>query len=104
MGKDVDTVKVSSGRNELLQAFHEITGKKDVDFGEIVWMASFSPQIRMVDKFSHGRVFLAGGELISFDRLTIHDLMQLCRTDAAHVHSPTGGQVIYTSICSKHDI
>ena len=67
IGKDVDPVKVSSGRDELLRAFYEITGEKDVDFGEIVWMANFAPQIRMVDKFSHGRVFLAGGELIGFD-------------------------------------
>jgi hypothetical protein len=71
MGKDVDTVKVSSGRDTLLQAFQEITGKKDVDFGEIVWMTNFAPQVRMVDKFSHGRVFIAGGAFISFDRITI---------------------------------
>jgi hypothetical protein len=71
MGKDVDTAKVSSGRDELLQAFHEITGKKDVDFGEIVWITNFAPQVRMVDKFSHGRVFIAGGEFISFDRIMI---------------------------------
>ena len=69
MGKDVDTVKVSSRRDELLQAFYEITGEKDVDFGDIVWMSSFAPQIRMVDKFSHDRVFLAGGEPINFDRM-----------------------------------
>jgi hypothetical protein len=72
MGKDVDPIKVSSGRNELLQTFYEITGEKYTDFGEIVWMTNFAPQVRMVDKFSHGRVFLAGGEfIISFDRIMI---------------------------------
>ncbi|KAJ3891601.1 monooxygenase [Lentinula edodes] len=51
------------------KAFHEITGRRDIEFGQ--------PNIRMVDRFGEGRVFLVG--------------------DAAYVHSPTGGQGMNSS-------
>ncbi|KAJ3993039.1 FAD binding domain-containing protein [Lentinula boryana] len=70
--KDLDLVKISSSREEMIKAFHEITGKRDIEFGELVWMGLWKPNIRMVDSFGNGRVFVVG--------------------DAAHVHSPTGGQ------------
>ncbi|KAG2125947.1 FAD binding domain-containing protein [Suillus clintonianus] len=44
----------------------------EVTFNKLVWMSDFRVNIRMVNKFSKDRVFVAG--------------------DAAHVHSPTGGQ------------
>ncbi|KAJ3761767.1 FAD binding domain-containing protein [Lentinula raphanica] len=71
VGAELDSVKISSSREEFIKAFHEITGRRDIGFGE--------PNIRMVDKFSNGgRVFIAG--------------------DAAHVHSPTGGQGMNTGV------
>ncbi|KAJ3717757.1 FAD binding domain-containing protein [Lentinula raphanica] len=72
VGADLDSVKISSSREEFIKAFHEITGRRDVVFGELVWIGLWRPNIRMVDRFSKDRVFVAG--------------------DAAHVHSPTGGQ------------
>ncbi|KAE9405399.1 hypothetical protein BT96DRAFT_876700 [Gymnopus androsaceus JB14] len=68
----IDMSKVSSNREELIKVFYDITGRKDIKFGELVWMGLWRPNIRMVDSFGKDRVFVAG--------------------DAAHVHSPTGGQ------------
>ena len=49
----------------------------------------------MVDKFSSGRVFIVGGENIhSFT----HNINYLNIVDAAHVHSPLGGQGLNTSV------
>ncbi|KAJ3881577.1 monooxygenase [Lentinula edodes] len=65
--RDID--KISSSRQEMVKAFHELTGRRDIEFGQ--------PNIRMVDRFGEGRVFLVG--------------------DAAYVHSPTGGQGMNSS-------
>ncbi len=46
--------------------------------GATEWVSSFRIHRRMVDQFRHGRVFLAG--------------------DAAHIHSPVGGQGMNTGI------
>ncbi|KAE9394013.1 hypothetical protein BT96DRAFT_1022749 [Gymnopus androsaceus JB14] len=71
-GSDLDLVKATSNREELIEVIHDIMGRKDIEFGELVWMSIWRPNIRMVDNFGKDRVFIAG--------------------DAAHVHSPTGGQ------------
>lgn len=34
----IDNAKVSSSREEFVKVFHEITGREDIDFGELVWM------------------------------------------------------------------
>jgi 2-polyprenyl-6-methoxyphenol hydroxylase-like FAD-dependent oxidoreductase len=46
--------------------------------GEPLWLSDFRINCRMVDRMHDGRVFLAG--------------------DAAHIHSPTGGQGITTGM------
>ncbi|KAJ3868470.1 monooxygenase [Lentinula novae-zelandiae] len=74
--RDID--KISSSRQEMVKAFHELTGRRDIEFGQLVWMGLWRPNIRMVDRFGEGRVFLVG--------------------DAAHVHSPTGGQGMNSSV------
>ncbi|KAJ7471056.1 FAD binding domain-containing protein [Mycena latifolia] len=56
----------------------EQTGRTDLDFGQFTWLSYFKPNMRMVNKFAEGRVFIVG--------------------DAAHVHSPTGGQGMNTSV------
>ncbi|KAK0204607.1 FAD binding domain-containing protein [Desarmillaria ectypa] len=89
-GLDFDHDKVASSREELIKLFYEVSGRKDVEFGDLIWMGIWRPNIRMVDKFGEGRVFVAGGSRLFFE-------MSMCSTssrclDAAHVHPPAGGQ------------
>lgn len=56
----------------------ERTGKKDVRLRDPLWLSDFRINARMVDRFRDRRVFVAG--------------------DAAHIHSPAGGQGIATGI------
>ncbi|KAL1672846.1 FAD binding domain-containing protein [Schizophyllum commune] len=71
-GPDIDNEKTASSREEFIKVFQEISGRSDIEFGELVTLGVFRPNIRMVDRFGEGRVFVVG--------------------DAAHTHSPTGGQ------------
>jgi 2-polyprenyl-6-methoxyphenol hydroxylase-like FAD-dependent oxidoreductase len=64
---------------ELLQDLVvERTGKKNVRIRDPLWLSDFRINARMVDRFRDRRVFVAG--------------------DAAHIHSPAGGQGIATGI------
>ncbi|KAJ7314440.1 FAD binding domain-containing protein [Mycena albidolilacea] len=69
-GLDCDAVM--KDRAAFQDALDTVTGRKDLKVLELVWLAPWRPNIRMVNKFSAGRCFVAG--------------------DAGHVHSPTGGQ------------
>ncbi|TRM66351.1 FAD binding domain-containing protein [Schizophyllum amplum] len=78
MGGGLDYEKIASSADEFVKVFYEISGRTDIQFGEAVWLSVFKPNIRMVQQFGVGRVFLAG--------------------DAAHTHSPTGGQGMNSSV------
>ncbi|KAJ7769132.1 FAD binding domain-containing protein [Mycena maculata] len=65
-------------RDEFVEEFYRVIGRRDIKFGAMPWVSSFKPSMRMVDKFGVGRVFVAG--------------------DAAHCHSPTGGQGLNSSV------
>jgi 2-polyprenyl-6-methoxyphenol hydroxylase-like FAD-dependent oxidoreductase len=54
------------------------SGRDDIRFHEPGWSSLWRANVRMVDRYRSGRVFLAG--------------------DAAHVHSPAGGQGMNTGI------
>ena len=54
------------------------TGKEDARVRDPIWLSDFRINARMVDRFRERRVFVAG--------------------DAAHIHSPAGGQGIATGI------
>ncbi|KAJ6553491.1 hypothetical protein DFH09DRAFT_1248600 [Mycena vulgaris] len=65
-------------REEFIQEFYEVTGRRDVKFGPATWVTNWRPNLRMVDTMRSGRVFIGG--------------------DAAHCHSPTGGQGLNSSV------
>jgi 2-polyprenyl-6-methoxyphenol hydroxylase-like FAD-dependent oxidoreductase len=54
------------------------TGRTDIRLHEPEWSSLWRANIRLVDRYREGRVFLAG--------------------DAAHIHSPAGGQGMNTGI------
>ncbi|EJC98844.1 uncharacterized protein FOMMEDRAFT_113384 [Fomitiporia mediterranea MF3/22] len=61
-------------QNEL----HRIMNRTDIRVTGITWHGEWRPNIRMVDHFQVGRLFIIG--------------------DAAHTHSPTGGQGLNSSV------
>lgn len=52
--------------------------------GEVLWSSLFRPRAGLVDSYRTGRVFLAG--------------------DAAHIHSPAGGQGLNTSVQDAYNL
>ncbi|MFJ3657890.1 FAD-dependent oxidoreductase [Streptomyces nigra] len=78
-GATVDTSlegvrKVVAARSHLLPE----------DVTEVSWASDFRPRVALADRFRDGRVFLAG--------------------DAAHVHSPAGGQGLNTSVQDAYNL
>ncbi|KAF5350212.1 hypothetical protein D9758_007860 [Tetrapyrgos nigripes] len=69
---------LAGGREAIVECIKEATGRSDLQFGELIVANIWRPNIRMVNKFGEGRVFIAG--------------------DAAHCHSPTGGQGIVSGV------
>lgn len=63
---------------EELQLVIDARGPADVKVSDPNWLAGFRVHERMVNEYRHGRVLLAG--------------------DAAHIHSPAGGQGMNTGI------
>jgi len=77
-GNEIDHDMLARDLVALRAAILEISGRKDLKIGTILWVSHWRPNIRMVDKFGSGRVFVAG--------------------DAAHAHSPMGGQGLNSGI------
>ncbi|MFI1763694.1 FAD-dependent monooxygenase [Streptomyces sp. NPDC020800] len=69
------------GLRTLVAAFTHLDGK---DVTELRWFSDFRPRAALADRFRAGRVFLAG--------------------DAAHVHSPAGGQGLNTSVQDAYNL
>ncbi|KAI0742772.1 FAD binding domain-containing protein [Daedaleopsis nitida] len=76
-GQNFDPVHLTDPA-KFIDFVHARTERKDFVFKHISALTYWKPKMRMVNKFGEGRVFIAG--------------------DAAHVHSPTGGQGLNTSI------
>jgi 4,5-epoxidase len=78
----VETTKRDAGTmldfGEIRRLVAERADLADVNLGRLLWRSEFSINCRMVDRLRVGRVFVAG--------------------DAAHIHSPTGGQGIATGL------
>jgi 2-polyprenyl-6-methoxyphenol hydroxylase-like FAD-dependent oxidoreductase len=60
------------------------SGRGDVRLHDLRWISLYRVNVRMADRFRSGRVFLAG--------------------DAAHVHSPAGGQGLNTSVQDAYNL
>ena len=64
--------------------FDERAEMAGVRFSNPTWLSSWRPNIRMVDRYRTGRIFLAG--------------------DAAHVHSAAGGQGMNTGVQDAYNL
>ncbi|KAI0784349.1 FAD binding domain-containing protein [Abortiporus biennis] len=73
-----DYPKLSASKEILQEFVRRTTTRDDIIIEGIKGLDEYRPNIRMVNKFSEGRVFIVG--------------------DAAHVHSPAGGQGMNSSI------
>jgi 2-polyprenyl-6-methoxyphenol hydroxylase-like FAD-dependent oxidoreductase len=70
---------------ELYQRIvNERSGRTDIELTDAPWLSLYRVNIRMASRFRIGRVFLAG--------------------DAAHVHSPAGGQGMNTGIQDAYNL
>ncbi|NKY50907.1 FAD-dependent monooxygenase [Nocardia vermiculata] len=68
----------------LRQLVIQRTGRTDISLGEPSWLSVWRYNLRMVDRYRDGRVFLAG--------------------DAAHVHSPFGAYGMNTGIQDAYNL
>ncbi|KAI0321902.1 FAD binding domain-containing protein [Amylostereum chailletii] len=78
VGPDFDFARAVDDHDYLRQFVSTVANNSDIKLGRIENVADWKPNVRMVDAFRVGRVFLAG--------------------DAAHIHSPTGGQGMNSSV------
>jgi 2-polyprenyl-6-methoxyphenol hydroxylase-like FAD-dependent oxidoreductase len=71
-----------------LELFQEIvnkrTGRTDIELTDAPWLSLYRVNVRLVSRYRMGRVFLAG--------------------DAAHVHTPAGGQGMNTGIQDTYNL
>ena len=77
----VDVDLSAAGLTAFLRAR---TGHGDITVTSVSWASVFSMNARLADTYRRGRVFLAG--------------------DAAHVHPPTGGQGLNTSLQDAYNL
>ncbi|KDQ49588.1 hypothetical protein JAAARDRAFT_74621 [Jaapia argillacea MUCL 33604] len=76
--------KLASDPKEMEKWMRQIADLSNVKIHEFITLNHFNPNIRMVDKFGDGRVFVAG--------------------DAAHVHTPFGGQGMNSSVMDSFNL
>ncbi|KAG2142997.1 FAD binding domain-containing protein [Suillus clintonianus] len=72
-----DLTKVAQSEELIFEIIASVI-PTEVTFNKLVWVSEYRANIRMVNKFSEGRVFVVG--------------------DAAHVHPPSGAQGLNSSV------
>jgi 2-polyprenyl-6-methoxyphenol hydroxylase-like FAD-dependent oxidoreductase len=70
-----------TGETALAARFHAATGRR---LHDVIWTSVFRPNIRIVEHYRAGRVFVAG--------------------DAAHVHTPAGAQGLNTGVQDAYNL
>ncbi|RLU90554.1 pentachlorophenol monooxygenase [Streptomyces griseocarneus] len=68
----------------LIRLIEERTGLSGLSLSNVSWSSAFKPHAAMAEHFRVGRVLLAG--------------------DAAHIHSPSGGQGLNTSVQDAYNL
>ncbi|MFI5846100.1 FAD-dependent monooxygenase [Catenuloplanes sp. NPDC051500] len=74
----------SAPSREVLQHLLDVRGRGDIRIEETWWTSRFRVHAKLAERFREGRVFLAG--------------------DAAHCHSPAGGQGLNTGVQDGYDL
>ncbi|KAG0695595.1 FAD binding domain-containing protein [Suillus ampliporus] len=77
LGRNIDVKNLSDNEELILETISSMCPMK-ITFNKLVCTSEYRANVRMVNKFSEGRVFLVG--------------------DAAHIHSPTGGQGLNSGV------
>ncbi|KAG1743422.1 hypothetical protein EDB19DRAFT_1827324 [Suillus lakei] len=60
MGRDADATNLSQNEELIFETISSMS-RMEISFNKLVYSSEYRANVRMVDKFSEGRVFLAGG-------------------------------------------